>query len=262
MDLRCSNPKTLAVNSPVLGPDIGLDVRCGRCPACWAVRKMDWRNRLVLEQAYNPITPIFVTLTYAPDHLPDSCDEGWERLRLFLQNIRRNYGKVRYFLCTEYGNINTKRIHHHGILWIDNDVAQLDAQTAVKSCWKYGFVKAELVRSAKAFGYVTKYITKSDKYFFSRRPGLGRRYVARWQRFIQGRHARGLLSHYSDLGKSYKFKVECLGKQVKVRIPEPIVRETLRNLGVRSIAPENTPPVNRGSQIRKALLHSRHAKEE
>lgn len=60
----------------------------------------------------------FITLTYAPEHLPKNGTLVKEDFKLFMKRFRKKIApeKVRYYMCGEYGEKNG-RPHYHAILF-------------------------------------------------------------------------------------------------------------------------------------------------
>lgn len=70
----------------------------------------------------------FITLTYAPEHLPENQDLQFKDTQLFMHRLRKHVArkhegqKVRFYLCGEYGNDETQlnkigRPHYHAIIF-------------------------------------------------------------------------------------------------------------------------------------------------
>ncbi|WNK13862.1 MAG: replication initiator protein [Microvirus sp.] len=125
----------------------------------------------------------FVTLTYAPEHLPkDQCVHK-KHLQNFIKRLRKTLEprRLRYFAVGEYGS-KTMRPHYHCILYgvspTESDVLQ--------TCWTFGLIHCGTAEAASiqyVSGYVVKSMTKTtDKRLegknpefalMSRKPGLG-----------------------------------------------------------------------------------------
>ena len=60
---------------------------------------------------------VFVTLTYAPEFLPEFGSLRYRDFQLFMKRMRRAFGRgVRFFMCGEYGE-NLSRPHYHAVLF-------------------------------------------------------------------------------------------------------------------------------------------------
>jgi hypothetical protein len=59
----------------------------------------------------------FITLTYAPEHIPSDHSIHKEELQKFFKRLRKEIGvKIRYFACGEYGT-QKNRPHYHAIIF-------------------------------------------------------------------------------------------------------------------------------------------------
>lgn len=161
---------------------------CNKCLYCRVNRKQEWVSRLLLESACHPAA-WFVTLTYAPHHLPEADRfEGGNlvpgHLRDFLKRLRarvdyRGGGRLRFLACGEYGE-KTARAHYHCILF-GNSLEEAE----VTESWPYGFSSVAPGVYSR-FAYVAGYVVKkfNDQRWvsegrcppflrMSRNPGLG-----------------------------------------------------------------------------------------
>lgn len=102
-----------------------LELPCGRCTGCRMDRRSEWAIRCVHEaQLYDANQ--FVSLDYAPEHLPLSLSLEYRHVQLWMKRLRKELrgvnagpnGKfpIRFFLSGEYGPL-TKRPHWHAILF-------------------------------------------------------------------------------------------------------------------------------------------------
>ena len=62
--------------------------------------------------------PMFLTLTYSDEFLPDDECVHKEHLKKFLVDLKKII-PVRYIACGEYGG-KTGRAHYHAIIWSSN----------------------------------------------------------------------------------------------------------------------------------------------
>lgn len=134
---------------------------CGQCNPCRVNRRRIWTHRLLLEQAGHEFAT-FVTLTYAPEHLPENGTLVPDHLKLFLKRLRRviEPRKIRYYAVGEYGD-ETFRPHYHAIIF---GMSELEAQT-IANAWDYGGIYAAECNEATCdyvAGYVLKKMTKAD----------------------------------------------------------------------------------------------------
>ena len=95
-----------------------LKVPCGKCISCQMSRAGEWATRATQESKYH-LHNCFVTLTYAPEHLPENESLNKEDLRLFFKRVRTKFKgvKFKYLASGEYGH-NPKdnkieRPHYH-----------------------------------------------------------------------------------------------------------------------------------------------------
>lgn len=137
-------------------PDEFIDVPCGKCFSCHKSRLNGWRIRLLSEVNRYPDS-VFITLTFNDYYLEHFKDDPNKSLRLFLDRIRKKYGKqVRHFFIPEFGD-KTKRLHYHGILF-NVPYKSIDPEVMAKE-WKYGFIFLGWCNT-KTCNYIVKYITK------------------------------------------------------------------------------------------------------
>ena len=72
-------------------PD-GLLVPCGKCLACRIARRQEWSMRVIHELAgYKDA--VFLTLTYADEHLPPNGSLVVADLQKFIKRLRKHYAK-------------------------------------------------------------------------------------------------------------------------------------------------------------------------
>lgn len=99
---------------------------------------------------------IFVTLTFDEPSLCRFKDNPNKSLSLFLDRVRKKYGKqVRHWFVSEYGK-KRGRLHYHGILF-DIDINNDD----LESLWQYGNTFVGYANDVTA-RYIVKYLTKDD----------------------------------------------------------------------------------------------------
>lgn len=86
---------------------------CGQCMPCLFNKRRVWTQRLLLEGREHEDN-CFVTLTYDDEHLPAGGNLDPKATRYFLDRLRKyvGYGKIRFYLCGEYGP-RTFRPHYH-----------------------------------------------------------------------------------------------------------------------------------------------------
>ena len=178
-------------------PDTEVKLPCGRCIGCRLERSRQWAIRCVHEASLYERN-CFITLTFAPEHLPKSGSLNKRDFQLFMKRLRKRFGSgVRYFHCGEYGE-KMGRPHYHACLfnfdfddrehWSTRDGIRLFTSKALQELWPFGFSTIGDVTFESA-AYVARYVTKKitgpsaeDHYggklpeyiTMSRRPGIGR----------------------------------------------------------------------------------------
>lgn len=116
----------------------------------------------------------FITLTYAPEHLPDDHSISIRELQLFFKRLRKELDvPVRYFACGEYGE-ERGRPHYHAIifgydfsddrtLWSKTDRGDLVYRSkTLEKCWTFGHSSIGSV-SFESCAYVARYVMKKRK---------------------------------------------------------------------------------------------------
>lgn len=177
--MNCIDPVTIKIPRSAYNDTFRvIQVPCGKCVLCKKDYQNSWMIRVV-EQLKTTSKSIFVTLTYAQEHLPMNVDkitgecyptvvkkhvQDW--LKRFRSSYKYKYNKVAkfsYFLCSEYGP-RTFRPHYHviiiGLNRLDFNLALIDWQE------KFGFTTCENVtlstlKSLVNTGrYIGKYCSK------------------------------------------------------------------------------------------------------
>lgn len=96
--------------------DLKIEIPCGQCIGCRVDKTKEWAIRCVHE-ALTSDSSHFVTLTYAPEHLPKNLSVSKREHQLFMKKLRKRYGKkIRFFMCGEYGE-SKGRPHYHYLLY-------------------------------------------------------------------------------------------------------------------------------------------------
>lgn len=154
-----------------------VKVPCGKCLECRKAKGSAWRIRLLEENKTPDQIGIFITLTFNEHELNkmhvEAAHRGhWEdpdtgaailAVRRFTDNWRKEEGySLKRFMVTEKGHKNTKRIHLHGVIWI-NKKHKYEIENKIRKKWKYGFVWVDRKAAGDAaMTYISKYITKID----------------------------------------------------------------------------------------------------
>lgn len=151
-------------------------IRCGQCKPCRIFRQQSWLTRLYLEhlatqRTLGPEASSFLTLTYDPDHLPESPSLMKRDLQLFLKRYRRNtQNKIRYFCIGELGG-RTNRLHAHMLIFghsVNKQSIRFVGKHAhyidpvITANWQKGFTLAAPVTRAN-IRYTSRYTLKAEK---------------------------------------------------------------------------------------------------
>lgn len=146
-----------------------LQIPCGGCIGCRIDKSQQWATRLMHEAMHHE-QKSFITLTYDDVHLPVSGSLDKTHPQKFLKRFRKKHGgKIRYFLCGEYGD-TTGRPHYHAIIfgcdWFDKrkhstnkQGDQLWVSDTLDSLWGMGNCWIGNV-TYESCSYVSRYIMK------------------------------------------------------------------------------------------------------
>lgn len=150
---------------------------CGKCPLCIKARKRDCTTRIVHE-ARVASASWFITLTYAPEHLPFNNDFLQEptlvkrHIQLFLKRLRKACPNdhIRYVEVGEYG-AKFGRPHYHLIIFGLPDLPLVFHEHRVsydtyrspliERCWPFGFSVVTRFDYSNA-RYVAQYVRKKQ----------------------------------------------------------------------------------------------------
>lgn len=199
-------------------PDTPLTVPCGRCIGCRLENSKMWTIRCLNEMHFHEHNT-FLTLTYAPEHLPKSGTLVKKHLQDFFKRYRKNTGvKIRYFACGEYGD-NLSRPHYHilvfGHRFNDEEIYKTSIKgdkyyisPTLNKLWPFGHAiigEANMQTAAYISRYVTKKIngSQADKHYqgvdldtgelvpilgeyatMSNRPGIGAQFYEEYKNDI------------------------------------------------------------------------------
>jgi hypothetical protein len=163
---------TISFKNPYARPSptrVGIQVPCGQCIGCRLERSRQWAIRCVHE-AYGHEDNAFITLTYAPEHLPHDVSLNISHFQKFMKRLRKAISPklVRFFHCGEYGELN-QRPHYHAclfgydfpdkVLYTIRDECRLYRSPMLEKLWPMGFATVGDVTFESA-AYVARYITK------------------------------------------------------------------------------------------------------
>lgn len=115
-----------------------VEVRCGRCIGCRIDYSRHWAVRCMHEAQFH-LQNSFLTLTYAPEHLPAGGTLVKRDVQLFMKRLRKSISpkQVSFFACGEYGD-NFGRPHYHLLIfghWFD-DAKQFGKAKSSKTQWR------------------------------------------------------------------------------------------------------------------------------
>lgn len=231
-------------------------------------RRLEWGNRLILEQYNNPVRPFFVTLTYRPDVLPKNNTEVLRLVQLYIKRLRKHVD-VRYFLVTELGSRNG-RVHNHMVLW-SKKLSKMDIISQWRlqyDVWSLGRLESQPIRGIGGLKYVAKYVTKNytkklnettrmsgDEaidagrlYTWSQKPMLGSNGINRWKYLTEMsmRSKESLLVHQDNGIVKIKdrlllanwFNAIIFGKMERLYIPVDVYKRHVKDLYERQLTTE------------------------
>lgn len=134
------------------------------------MRAKEWSVRITHEAQMHPVSS-FVTLTYAPEHLPPLGSLNYRDYQLFMYRLRKALRpkKIRYFAVGEYGD-KTKRAHYHAVLFgYAPEDGKFHTRTktgttvytseSLQKAWKLGHANFSYFEPGAA-EYIARYITK------------------------------------------------------------------------------------------------------
>lgn len=147
-----------------------LTLPCGQCVGCRLERSRQWAIRCVHEASLHKDN-CFITLTYAPEHLPSDNSLNYRDFQLFMKRLRKRFpeSKIRFYMCGEYGE-NFGRPHFHACLfnWNFPDRKlfftskhgdKVYRSDTLEELWPFGLCSIGEV-TFKSAAYVARYIMK------------------------------------------------------------------------------------------------------
>lgn len=154
-----------------ISPFAALQIPCGRCIGCRLEYSRQWAIRCVHEASLYDAN-CFITLTYAPEHLPEGGTLVKRDFQLFMKKLRKRFpgSKIRFYHCGEYGE-REGRPHYHAclfnfdfpdkIFWKNQNGQPLYISPILDSIWGKGFSSIGSVTFESA-AYVARYILKKQ----------------------------------------------------------------------------------------------------
>lgn len=150
--------------------DRPVDIPCGQCVGCRLERSRVWATRCVHEASLYDDN-CYLTLTYSDAHLPAGGSLVKADFQNFMKRLRDRvgYGRVRYYMCGEYGDV-TSRPHYHALLFNfdfvdkvpfkENSSGDLLYRSAfLEELWPFGWCTIGAVTWQSA-AYVARYVMK------------------------------------------------------------------------------------------------------
>lgn len=146
-----------------------LELPCGQCFECRFKRSRDWAIRCMHEAQLHTENS-FITLTYAPEHLPPNESLVYPQFQKFMKRLRKHFKvRVRFYMCGEYGE-NFGRPHYHACLFgVDfpdkkyltttSNGDKLFTSDILSRLWPFGLSSIGEVNFQSA-AYVARYIMK------------------------------------------------------------------------------------------------------
>jgi hypothetical protein len=99
-----------------LNADHVMKLPCGKCIGCRNDEAQSWAVRCYHENQMHQASS-FITLTYANEHLPADYSVNVEHAQRFIRALRKKLlGKIRFFLASEYGDLDF-RPHYHALIF-------------------------------------------------------------------------------------------------------------------------------------------------
>lgn len=145
-----------------------IKIKCRGCPGCRYARASEWAARCMHEAQLHKENS-FITLTYAPEHLPADRSLDYRTFQLFMKKLRKWHGKkIRFYMCGEYGS-KLGRPHYHAIIFglrfpdmrlhkVDKDTGEiLYSSKILEKIWGLGFASIGTVTYNSA-NYCARYI--------------------------------------------------------------------------------------------------------
>lgn len=177
---------------------------CGGCIGCKIDRSRDWATRCMHEAQMHSHN-MFLTLTYADEHLPPDYGVHVRVWQLFMKRLRKSLGvnKLRFFACGEYGD-KSQRPHYHALIfgyqfpdlvtYALNRGNKIYTSKSLDKVWPYGLATIGDVNYQTA-AYVARYVMKKQNgdgdnaiaYYTRRHPVTGLIHQVRREFCVQSR---------------------------------------------------------------------------
>lgn len=145
-----------------------LKLPCGQCVGCRLERSRQWAVRCMHEASLHSQN-CFITLTYDEEHLPQYGSLDYRDFQLFMKKLRKRLGKARFYMCGEYGELNSRPHFHACLFGVDFDDKEpfrlldsgcrLFTSKTLSELWPKGFASIGDVTFESA-AYVARYVMK------------------------------------------------------------------------------------------------------
>lgn len=146
-----------------------ISLPCGRCIGCRLEHSRQWATRIMFESQLHD-SSAFITLTYNDENLPFPPSLNYKHFQDFMKRLRKRFGKVRFYMCGEYGDINLRPHYHAALFGVDfagdrqlyrvtDSGHNIYISDDLASLWPFGFSSVcELNFDTAA--YISRYVTK------------------------------------------------------------------------------------------------------
>jgi hypothetical protein len=279
---NASGKRGLVFSQEHAAPCSQLQIPCGGCIGCKMDKSRQWMLRLMHEAKFHE-QKAFLTLTYDDLNLPENGSLNKRHFTLFMKRLRKQHGgKLRYFMCGEYGD-QTQRPHYHAILYgcdfsdrkphsKGTKGDQIYISESLDDLWSLGNCYIGAV-TAESCGYVSRYIMKkvtgdmaaehygrvdpaTGEWFLlqpeyvcmSRRPGIGSQYYDDFKTDLYPSDTAISKGKQMSVPKYYDRQLEKEDPDLLVKLKEKRQRRALKNQA------DNTPE---RLAVRKLILLSK-----
>jgi len=146
------------------------EVACGQCDDCRIAKAQEWAIR-AMHEAQMHKKNAFITLTYEPEHMPQSWSLDQAVWRNFAHRMRKTVGPFRFIHVGEYGEQNL-RPHYHALIfgqnfeddraiWKEDPISGRKSYRShtLQKLWPYGFHDIQDL-TTEAANYVCRYAIK------------------------------------------------------------------------------------------------------
>lgn len=212
-----------------------------------------WKTRITHEAKMHQHN-CFVTLTFADEHLPPDMSVSVRDIQLFMKRLRKRCGKVRFYACAEYGDLD-KRPHYHIIIfgydfpdrqpWLKTKSGHIQYRSDILSgLWPFGWALVGTVGPESA-GYVARYAMKkingdrAEAHYTRLNPQTGE--------YLRVRPEFACMSTKPGIGRSWydQYKGDAFPSDFIVidGSKKPIPRYYLQQLKKETDAQETPPPM-------------------